>query len=176
VLADTVTGGEKARVGLGLAIGSQLLHADFDGRFWVGSFEPGGVVVVDTTAGQPAAVNAQCVAGSIATIDRFGVTPPSVCPTYEPNDRYPIRRCDEGAAVEAIQRALVATGHQLEVDGYFGPVTEHEVRRFQQAHGLEADGLVGRNTWAVLVLAFAPPSGTDADGSGVIDPWELAAP
>ena len=176
VLADAVAGGESARVALGRPIGGQLLHADFDGRFWVGSFEPGGVVVVDTTAPEPAAVDAGCAAGTVATIDRFGVTPPPVCPTYEPNDRYPIRRCDEGRAVEAIQRALVAAGHQLEVDGYFGPVTEQEVRRFQQAHGLEVDGLVGPNTWPALVLAFAPPQGTDVDGSGVIDPWELATP
>jgi hypothetical protein len=172
VLADTVTGDEKARVGLGRAIGAQLLHADFDGRFWVGSFEPGGVIIVDTTAPQPAAIDARCVAGTVATIDRFGVASPPVCPTYEPNDRYPIRLCDEGMAVSAIQRALVAAGHQLEVDGYFGPLTEQEVRRFQQAHGLEVDGLVGDDTWPAL-MALAQPAGTDADGSGIIDPWEL---
>ena len=47
-----------------------------------------------------------------------------VCPTYEPNDRYPIRLCDEGPAVRAIQQALVAAGHDVDVDGYFGPATE----------------------------------------------------
>jgi hypothetical protein len=176
VLADTRSGAEQARAGLGLEIGAQLLYADFDGRFWVGSFEPGGVVVVDTSASQPAPVSAGCAAGTVATIDRFGTepAPQPACATYEPNDRYPIRLCDEGPAVEAIQHALVAAGHQLEVDGYFGPVTEQEVRRFQEASGLEVDGLVGDDTWPAL-MAFAQPAGADVDGSGVVDPWELGA-
>ena len=166
----------------------QLVHADFDGRFWVGSFEPGGVVVVDTTAASRS-IDAGC--GRYDGHDAIGSAPVAsdrhrsrhdgapttapVCLTYEPNDRYPIRLCDEGTAVAAIQQALVAAGHQLEVDGYFGPLTEPEVRRFQEAHGLEVDGLVGDDTWPAL-MAFAPPVGTDDDGSGVIDPWELGQP
>lgn len=34
--------------------------------------------------------------------------------------------------------------------GYFGKVTRAAVEAFQQANGLEADGLVGAETWAVL--------------------------
>jgi peptidoglycan hydrolase-like protein with peptidoglycan-binding domain len=216
VVADASTGAEALRLDLGEA-GDALVHADFDGRFWVGTFDitpdPGTeptplvaerILVVDTEAAEPAVVDAGCPAGLIATLDRKGApeppsadapaettttvtpatapptsasrpttttTPPPACATYGPNDRYPIRLCDEGPAVLVVQRALVAAGHQLDADGYFGPGTEAEVRRFQQAHGLEVDGLVGHNTWAALIQ-FAPPSGTDADGSGVIDPWE----
>ncbi len=190
VVADAATGTESLRLDLGDP-GDTLVHADFDGRFWVGSFEPGGVVVVDTTAAQPAAVDTGCAAGVIATLDRFVAAPsppttalpttsaPSttvapVCPSYEPNDRYPIRLCDEGAAVVVVQQALTAAGNPVDVDGYFGPATEAAVRAFQSAHGLEVDGLVGPNTWAALT-PFAPPAGTDADGSGVIDPWEIGA-
>ena len=53
VVADAVSGAESLRLDLGEP-GETLVHADFDGRFWVGSFEPGGVFVVDTTAAQPA--------------------------------------------------------------------------------------------------------------------------
>ena len=194
VLANPATGDEVVRLDLGDP-GDVLLHADFDGRYWVGSFDldaqdevnvGGRVIVVDTTATEPSPVDAGCAEGVIATIDRAGGAAPApttttsstttlpVCPTYEPNNRYPIRLCDEGPAVTAVQQALVAAGHQLEVDGYFGEGTEQEVRRFQAAHDLEVDGLVGDDTWAALI-AFAPPAGTDADGSGVIDPWEIGA-
>ena len=199
VVADAVSGAESLRLDLGEP-GETLVHADFDGRFWVGSFEPGGVFVVDTTAAQPAAIDAGCPDATIATLDRFGAppvavatttsttTPPAptttappaptttapICPTYEPNDRYPIRLCDEGPAVRAIQQALAAAGHRVDVDGYFGPGTEAEVRRFQEAHDLAVDGLVGVNTWAAL-MPFDPPPGSDADSSGVVDPWELGA-
>ena len=194
VLANPATGDEVIRLDLGDP-GDVLLHADFDGRYWVGSFDVdaedevnvgGRVIVVDTTAAEPAPVDAECADGVIATIDRAGGAAPAptttaapttttpVCPTYEPNDRYPIRLCDEGPAVTAVQQALVAAGHELDVDGYFGESTEEEVRRFQDAHELEVDGLVGDDTWAALI-PFAPPTGSDSDGSGVVDPWELSS-
>jgi Putative peptidoglycan binding domain len=176
VIADATTGAEALRLDLGER-GETLRYADFDGRFWVGSFDTGGVVVVDTTAAQPSVVDAGCADGVVASLDRNGAPPPPtapaptttqpVCPTYEPNDRYPIRLCDEGFAVVQVQEALRAAGHVLEVDGYFGPATEAEVRRFQEGHDLEVDGLVGPETWAALV-PFAPPAGIDADGSGIL--------
>ena len=41
-------------------------------------------------------------------------------------------------------------GHDLKVDGQFGPATEAAVLRFQTAHGLATDGEVGPKTWAAL--------------------------
>lgn len=38
----------------------------------------------------------------------------------------------------------------VEPDGYYGPVTNEAVRRYQAAHGLVVDGLIGAHTWASL--------------------------
>ncbi|WP_455242405.1 peptidoglycan-binding protein [Petrachloros mirabilis] len=52
--------------------------------------------------------------------------------------------------VTAIQRALRRAGHRVAVDGYFGQETEVAVARFQRAHGLYPDGVVGPKTWRAL--------------------------
>lgn len=58
---------------------------------------------------------------------------------------------DRGPEVIALQEQLNALGYRgrdgqpLETrSGIFGPETEHAVRQFQQAHGLEQDGKAGR--------------------------------
>jgi peptidoglycan hydrolase-like protein with peptidoglycan-binding domain len=40
------------------------------------------------------------------------------------------------------------------LDGEFGQETEAVVKTFQRAHGLKADGIVGRNTLARLDAIF----------------------
>ncbi|GCD19611.1 hypothetical protein CTKZ_11730 [Cellulomonas algicola] len=51
-----------------------------------------------------------------------------------------------GQPVVLIQRAVGA-----QVDGRFGPRTTVAVKAFQKAHGLVADGIVGRLTWAKIL-------------------------
>ncbi len=58
----------------------------------------------------------------------------------------------KGADVEAVQRALVVAGIQVEVDGVFGKETDAAVRRFQEKQGLKVDGIVGSVTRAALGL------------------------
>lgn len=61
---------------------------------------------------------------------------------------------DRGAAVEDIQRRLLALGYDLGptvVDGVFLESTAQAVRRFQERFGLYADGVVGPRTWSALV-------------------------
>jgi peptidoglycan hydrolase-like protein with peptidoglycan-binding domain len=56
-----------------------------------------------------------------------------------------------GGAVRWLQRALRRTPNLgLVVDGNFGPVTETDVKEFQQGPGLAVDGVVGPLTWAAL--------------------------
>lgn len=57
---------------------------------------------------------------------------------------------DQGAAVRCLQARLRRIGRFAGMDGDFGPETELAVRRFQSAHGLNADGVVGPITWAAL--------------------------
>ena len=56
------------------------------------------------------------------------------------------KRGSRGAVVKQIQKAL-----NLYPDGVFGPITEEAVIKFQQAHGITADGIVGAKTLALLI-------------------------
>ncbi|MFM9368570.1 GH25 family lysozyme [Streptomyces sp. Da 82-17] len=58
-----------------------------------------------------------------------------------------------GEAVKALQRQLAAHGHDITADGAFGTGTTAEVKAFQKAEGLDADGVVGPATWTALVGA-----------------------
>jgi peptidoglycan hydrolase-like protein with peptidoglycan-binding domain len=63
-----------------------------------------------------------------------------------------VRRGDDRFPVRPLQRLLRARGHQIAVDGDFGPQTEQAVKTFQQNHGLTADGIVGPQTWPRLIV------------------------
>lgn len=56
-----------------------------------------------------------------------------------------LRRGTSGEEVRNLQSKLFVT-----VDGEFGPKTEKAVIRFQQMHGLVADGVVGPATWKAI--------------------------
>jgi D-alanyl-D-alanine carboxypeptidase/Putative peptidoglycan binding domain len=100
-----------------------------------------------------------------------GPTAARRCTAYTENPgRYPVRMCQRGLPVENVQRRLVGHGYDVEVDGYFGPLTLAAVRTFQSGHGLTADGLVGPRTWPALLEGSS--GGTDADGDGSVEPWE----
>ena len=77
------------------------------------------------------------------------------CPTLHTG--YPT-----GGCVAQLQTDLNSIqGHNLTVDGTFGPVdsqTYHAVIAFQQAHGLQQDGLVGPATKQALDAALAGDS------------------
>ena len=78
--------------------------------------------------------------------------PLPLIPTEEPAGRggavarRTLRRGDSGELVQRLQRTLGG----LTIDGNFGSGTEAAVRRFQTAHGVVPDGIVGPKTWATL--------------------------
>ena len=53
----------------------------------------------------------------------------------------------------AVQRALVALGYPLVVDGVMGPMAKAAIVAFHRGAGLTADGIVGPLTAAALHAA-----------------------
>lgn len=95
-------------------------------------------------------------------------------PTYAEMRRDTIRKGSKGNAVAELQGLLNAWDSQLQlaVDGKFGTATHAAVIRFQQAHGLTADGIVGPNTWCVLLQLDVDPGDDDQEA---LDPETEAA-
>ena len=56
-----------------------------------------------------------------------------------------------GKEVVALQNALNLHGYNLDTDGVFGKLTRDAVMDYQKNHGLEVDGIVGKNTWSSLL-------------------------
>ncbi|GER90006.1 hypothetical protein KDW_41680 [Dictyobacter vulcani] len=67
-----------------------------------------------------------------------------------------------GENVFSIQLMLQAHGYSLSVDGSFGSQTTSTVKTFQSANGLSADGVVGAQTWPVLIITTSQGSSGSA--------------
>ncbi|MFE0699488.1 peptidoglycan-binding protein [Streptomyces sp. NPDC058872] len=76
-----------------------------------------------------------------------------------------VRKGNSGSAVKAAQVQLNRYGAGLAVDGAFGDGTDAKVRGFQSSHGLDADGVVGPDTWRALVTGS---SGGTGGGGGLL--------
>ncbi len=61
-----------------------------------------------------------------------------------------LRRGSFGDSVRELQELLASQGYGIAIDGDFGAATELAVKLFQQNHNLTVDGIVGRQTWALL--------------------------
>jgi len=80
-----------------------------------------------------------------------------------------LQRGSSGEEVEALQKKLAAMGiNPGPVDGVFGPKSDHAVRRYQEQHGLEIDGIAGPMTLGALGLAdeSAAGGGTEDEQEG----------
>ena len=72
-----------------------------------------------------------------------------------------LRLNDKGADVKTLQKRLKELGYfKSTIDGKFGRDTANALKAFQEAHGLEADGVAGQSTYAVLFSANALKKGT----------------
>jgi hypothetical protein len=56
-----------------------------------------------------------------------------------------------GAFVKTVQGLLNARGYQVAIDGEFGDATTAAVKKAQTAYHLTGDGVVGPETWPVLI-------------------------
>ena len=84
----------------------------------------------------------------------MAVTRDPSAPTPEPV----LRTGSRGEEVKTLQSRLMTLGYYYdEIDGQFGGATKAAVMEFQLANGLEADGLVGSETAAVLYSPQAKP-------------------
>lgn len=86
-------------------------------------------------------------------------------PTYAEMRRDTIRKGAKGPAVSEAQGLLNAWDETLalEVDGKFGSATQAAVEAFQAANGLKVDGIVGPNTWCVLLKIDVEPGEDDPE-------------
>ena len=72
-----------------------------------------------------------------------------------------LRRGSRGDDVKKLQETLNTLGYDCgTADGIFGAKTEIAVRSFQQANGLAADGIAGKNTLALLYNNEGKEEGT----------------
>lgn len=77
-----------------------------------------------------------------------------------------LSNASRGGPVRELQQALADAGFDPgPVDGDFGPQTRAAVMRFQEANGLEVDGVVGPQTWGALNGA-APSAPAAPTGPG----------
>ena len=84
----------------------------------------------------------------------MAVTRDPSAPTPEPV----LRTGSRGQEVKDLQSRLYQLGYYTdEIDGQFGGATKSAVIDFQKATGLEADGMVGSETKAVLFSVQAKP-------------------
>ena len=75
-----------------------------------------------------------------------------VYPESDAASQYPeLQVGDSGGFVEILQRRLTENGYDIAIDRTFGPGTDAAVRSFEGESGLPADGIVGSDTWAVLL-------------------------
>lgn len=74
-----------------------------------------------------------------------------------------LRLNSSGSSVSALQQNLTALGiYSAEVTGHYGSKTEAAVRKFQQSHGLNADGIAGPKTLTAIASAVGGKGGSAA--------------
>jgi peptidoglycan hydrolase-like protein with peptidoglycan-binding domain len=121
--------------------------------------------------GAPAAIAAS--SGGAALVPDTGGSQSQPGAAVRLGDRA-LRHGMHGTDVRELQSTLCRLGYRVRVSGRFDRLTERKVRRFQRAHSLRPDGIVGRRT----IAALASQGGSDSLGSpaaGAGDPT-LAAP
>ena len=88
-----------------------------------------------------------------------------------------LRRGEEGPAVKKLQEDLTKAGFSTQgTDGRFGQNTEDAVKRYQEARGLQADGIAGPATLAALSAQQQAPSPAQPTAASAATPTANAQP
>lgn len=70
---------------------------------------------------------------------------------YDWSSMATIKSGSSGGTVKGCQQFLNCESYSVgDVDGAFGSKTTSAVKKYQSAHNLTADGIVGKNTWASM--------------------------
>ncbi len=78
---------------------------------------------------------------------------PTASPVTPPGRNWPAyRKGASGENVKTIQYLLTYANQPVPVDGSFGDETEGRVKQFQAVKGVAADGIVGGQTWELLIV------------------------
>ena len=73
-----------------------------------------------------------------------------------------VQNGSQGHPIRTLQLLLRAHGHNLTIDGMFGPATEAAVKAFQTSKGMTADGIMSAQTWSTLIIQVKKGSSGDA--------------
>jgi peptidoglycan hydrolase-like protein with peptidoglycan-binding domain len=73
-----------------------------------------------------------------------------------------VQNGNQGHPIRTLQFLLRARGHNLAVDGIFGPITQAAVKAFQTSKGIIANGIVSPQTWSALIIQVKKGSNGDA--------------
>ncbi len=99
---------------------------------------------------------------------------PTATPSPEPTYTIPdttVRKNDTGADAKAVQKRLKELGYYKgTADGKFTAASVNALKAFQEAHGLEADGVAGKSTYAVLFSNQALKAGTTPTPTPALTP------
>lgn len=98
----------------------------YEGNTAVGDDSNGGIVMLRTR-------NAGSVKAFVNPLAIGGGNPVAFDPS--------LRRGERGSRVTTLQKMLYDLGYEIVVDGDFGGQTERAIKKFQQEHGLQADGI-----------------------------------
>ncbi|MGH2943293.1 MAG: peptidoglycan-binding domain-containing protein [Solirubrobacteraceae bacterium] len=112
-------------------------------------FSPGAVDGIFGPATEKAVKEFQASVG----IDADGIVGPVTWTNIDEADQSEpvLKQGSKGLPVRRLQHRMSAVGFDTGgVDGRFGPKTEQAVRELQEQAGIDVDGIVGPDTWAVV--------------------------
>jgi hypothetical protein len=107
---------------------------DMSGTQWTNSYSTGSAIV-DMSALQDNFFGSPALTATEKIVQELGIVKPG----------------DTGITVRRVQGLLIAEGAPIAMDGVYGPATTAAVRAQQNYKHIPADGIVGPQTWPVLL-------------------------